>query len=62
MVLAKESIQKLADALPKDEAANQTPDVMDKTFLPTGVKHLFVQQGVEKRFSDFNRWSQFYSD
>jgi hypothetical protein len=57
MVLAKESMQKLADAFSKNESANTTPDVTDKTFLPTGVKHLLVQQGVEKRFSDFNRWS-----
>ena len=62
MVLAKESMQKLADALPKDESAKTTPDVMDKTFLPTGVKHQLVQQDINRRFQDFNRWSQLQSD
>ena len=54
-------MQKLADVLPKDESAMNTPDVMDKTFLPTGVKHLLVQQDINRRFQDFNRWSQLHS-
>ena len=55
-------MQKLADAFPKEESANKTPDVTDKTFLPTGVKHQLVHQDMNRRFQDFNRWSQLQSD
>ena len=55
-------MEKLRDALPQEEAESQTPNVLDKVFLPTAVKHQLARQEMDQRFQDFNRWSQMFSE